>query len=232
MDTTHKLIITMQYHLSLALEPNATFNNFYCANDYTTALLTQIQEQSTALLLIGGSGSGKTHLLQAACHHQQGQWLYLDGYKVHQVDPIILDNLEGQLICVDNLEALCKHKAWQDALFTLLLVNHNRLLCSAASASVHSDRQDLQSRIQAMLTLKLPTLDENQQAQALLHKAQRKGFPLPLTLVQWMQKNLPRDNHYLFAFIDELTEECSRLKKKPSIPFAKILLSQHNQAQT
>lgn len=215
----------MQYNFTLNLEPDATFNNFFCASHYEKALLDKVMHRHTPILLIGEQGSGKTHLLQAACHHKANQWLYLDGKKVDNISPSLLENLQGQLICLDNLEYICQQKAWQDVLFKLVLDNQNSLLFSASSAFVISERKDLQSRIQAMLTLKLPGLDEKNQAKAILHKSKRRGFPLEIHLIQWLQKQLPRDNGSLFSFINHLETESSRQKKKPSIHLAKTLLS-------
>lgn len=218
----------MQYNLTLNLEPNATFSNFFCATAYEKALLNKVMKQQSPILLIGEDGTGKTHLLQAACHQKINQWLYLDGKKNQEIHPSILENLQHQLICIDNIDWFCQHKAWQDAIFKLIIDNHNQLLCSAASAVVVSARKDLESRIQAMLTLKLPRLDEKNQAKALLFKSKRKGFALNLHLIQWCQKQLPRDNDSLFTFIDRLETESSRLKKKPSIHLAKTLLESYD----
>ena len=214
----------MQYQLPISLQPHATFDNYYCNSAYTEALINQLQQKTTPIIITGTQGSGKTHLLQAACHHQKNNWLFLDCNKLEETVPTLIENLEGQLLCFDNIEQLFQKKKWEDALFKLFLLNHNQFLCSSSSSAITTHRKDLQSRIQAMLTLTLPTLSEQDQFDALQQKTIKKGLLFPTKLIVWMQKNLPRDNTFLFSFIDELEKESLRSHKKPSIQLAKALV--------
>lgn len=213
----------MQYQLPISLQPHATFDNYYCNSGYTEALINQLQQKTVPTIITGRQGSGKTHLLQAACHHHKNNWLFLDCNKLENTEPTLIENLEGQLLCLDNIEQLFQQRKWEDALFKLFLLNHNQFLCSSNSSSINTYRKDLQSRFQAMLTLTLPTLSEQDQFNALQQKIIKKGLNFPNSLILWMQKNLPRDNTFLFNFIDEIEKESLRSLKKPCVPLAKNL---------
>ena len=214
-----------QLHLPITLEPHATFTRYYCATPYSASLIKHLENISAQqpIVLCGPQGAGKTHLLQAACHAQKQQWLFFDGTQIERTDPSLLENLENQLVCIDNVEHLMKNASWENALFTLIIHHQNRLLFSTRRAPINAKRQDLGSRFQAMLTLKLPPLTEQEQLKAIQHKASAKGLVLNETLVNWMQKNLDRDNHHLFQLIDTLEKETLRTHKKPSIPLLKTL---------
>lgn len=213
-----------QIPLPITLEPHATFNSYYCADAYSASLIKHLENIHTQqpIILSGPSGVGKTHLLQAACQQQQ-QWLYLDATQRETAEPTLLENLDNQLVCIDNVDHLLRNNAWEKALFKLILNHQNRLLFSSSASLLNAKRADLSSRFQEMLTLKLPVLDEKEQCQALLHRAQTKGLKLNTTLIHWMQKNLERDNHFLFRLIEKLEKETLSIHKKPSLALIKSL---------
>jgi DnaA family protein len=214
-----------QLHLPITLEPYATFTSYYCATPYSASLIKHLEKISIQqpIILCGPNGAGKTHLLQAACHAHKQQWLFLDGTQIEKVDPSLLENLENQLVCIDNVDHLMNHTPWENALFKLIINHRSQLLFSTKHSPIDAKRQDLSSRFQAMLTLKLPILNEQEQQQAIQHKASAKGLDLNETLINWMQKNLERDNHNLFQLIDKLEKETLRTHRKPSIALLKTL---------
>ena len=108
-----------QLHLPISLEPNATFNNFYCSNNYTATMVHQLMDTEKPIVLCGKSGSGKTHLLHAICHQTPLRWLYLDCNNHKLTSPDILDNMEEKCVCLDNIHALAHVKKWEDGLFKL-----------------------------------------------------------------------------------------------------------------
>ena len=217
-----------QLTLTIALEQNNTYKNFYCHSPYMNKLIQQIRNEHTQVIIITGEKStGKTHLLQAACHQTSRRWLYLNCETLDKSNPKILDDLRNQLICIDNIELMKGKKNWESALFKLLLTDINQLRISSQLPSIQLERADLNSRLQSLLTLKVVKLTEQSQEQALMLRSHNKGMPLSKELIKWMQKNLPRDNKFLFNFIDSLDNESLKNKVKPSIPLAKKLLETH-----
>lgn len=208
-----------QLHLPLSLEPNATFSNYYCHSSYMRTVLEKLTHTQQSILLSGADGSGKTHLLQAICHHHKTPWIYIDCNTHQKTNLSILENMENQLICLDNINAVASIKKWEECLFKLM-ISDQRLIVSS-QPQVHFTRKDLQSRITALDTYDLTNLDEAGQHQALQHRAQSKGLPLPNAVIHWMQRHLPRNNTFLFNFIDQLETESLRQQKKGSIQLAK-----------
>lgn len=220
-----------QLTLPITLEKHLTYDSFYCQNTYMHGLLQQLKHtESKAINLIGESGTGKTHLLQAACHQSQRCWLYLNCHHLANSHASILENLENQLICLDNIEYIKGKKEWETACYKLLLSNSNRLLISSQVAHIQLARADLESRIQSFTTFKTVRLTEETQQYALLLRAKKMGMTLSVDLTRWMQKNLPRDNHSLFKFIEELGNNSILEQKKPSILLAKKTLEQFKYA--
>lgn len=211
-----------QLTLSISLEQHNTYNNFYCHNSYMNELIQQVQnEQTQIVVLTGEESTGKTHLLQAACHQTNRRWLYLNCETLEKSNPKILEDLKNQLICIDNIELMKGKKDWENALFKLLLIDKNQIRISSLLPNIQLERADLNSRLQSSLTLKVIKLTEQSQEQALIFRSHNKGMPLSKELVKWMQKNLPRDNKFLFNFIDSLDTESLKNKIKPSISLAK-----------
>ena len=209
-----------QLHLPISLEPNATYNNYFCATPYATKLVNQLRSLTAPIIISGEKGTGKTHLLQASCHHTKRNWFYLNCANIASTCPSILENLDSHLVCIDNVEFLNKNKKWEEALFKLLL-SSSQLILSTSSAQIPLHRADVTSRLSAIMTFKLPNLNDQEQHKALQHRAQKKGIPIAPEVFTWMQKNLPRNNQCLFDFIDTLEIESSREKRKPSIMLAK-----------
>ena len=222
-----------QLTLPISLEQNNTYKNFYCHSPYMNELIQQVKNEETqVIILTGESSTGKTHLLQAACHQTNRRWLYLNCETLDRSNPKILEDLKNQLICIDNIELMKGKKNWEDALFKLLLSNTNQLRISSQLPSIQLEREDLNSRLQSLLTLKVIKLTEQSQEQALMFRSHNKGIPLSKELIQWMQKNLPRDNKFLFNFIDSLDTESLKSKIKPSIALAKKLLETNLPSQS
>ena len=209
-----------QYLLPISLSPNATFGNYSAKTPLARNMLEQLAQPKGAMILHGPTGSGKTHLLHAACRATETNWLYLNCAQLDQTQPSILEDLQSELICIDNIEKLAKKPAWEDAIFVLLL-NHPPLIISSTLLPVPFMREDVRSRLSQMTSYKLHEMSEEEQFHALEQRSINKGFPVSHELIQWMQTHLPRNNHCLFDFIDQLETESLRNKKKPSIHLAR-----------
>ena len=136
------------------------------------------------LWIWGRPGTGKTHLLQAACAavaESGGSASYVD---LAAALPGWLEGGENlDLVCLDGLEAVAADANWNEALFrlhTLMQDGAARLYVTSTSppASVEWRLPDLRSRLLAGSVHQLQELDEADQAEALRLRADRRGLEL------------------------------------------------------
>jgi DnaA family protein len=169
--------------------------------------------------LWGESGSGKSHLLQAAMRQARGQ-----GREAQYACAAIPG--EVQAAAVDDVEAL--GEAGQIALFELY--NRQResggiLLVSGTAAPAHLRvRDDLRTRLGWGLVYQVHSLNDAEKAQALENHAQARGFELPREVVQYLLRHGRRDLPSLLAVLDALDAHCLRLKRSPSVPLLKEVM--------
>ncbi len=184
------------------------------------------------LYLFGPPGTGKTHLLQAACRAARetglaSAYLPLD----HPgLDPGILEELESlDRIALDALEAIAGIPAWEQALFHLFnrLRQANRGLLVATrrpTAELDMLLPDLVSRLAWGPAYRLKTLDEAGCADLLRQEAQGRGLPLGEEAIAYLLKRCPRDPGHLLALLGELDKASLAHKRRPTLPLIRDLL--------
>ncbi|MFN2310099.1 MAG: DnaA ATPase domain-containing protein, partial [Gammaproteobacteria bacterium] len=145
-----------QLALALRLPATSQFDN-YVAGPNPEALAAVRQLAQTAvpgmLFLTGAAGTGKTHLLQAACRAAEAPGAYVPLKALAGHEPAVLEGLEQYpLVAIDDVQAIAGQTAWEEALFHL----YNRLrdaggrLLSAASLAPEQlalHLPDLRSRL-------------------------------------------------------------------------------------
>lgn len=218
-----------QLPLDLKLEPGATFESYYPgSNAGVVEELRSSLDPCNWLYLWGGESSGKTHLLNAACHAagERGQAACLlplsrsDGF-----DPGLLENLHGlALICVDDVQAIAGSRVWEEALFHML--NHARrdgagVILSADSGAAGLDLAlpDLRSRLGWGTVLKLRPLDDEEKVQALQLRARSRGLDLPRESAWYLMRRVARDTRTLMALLEHLDTASLQAKRKLTVPF-------------
>ncbi len=99
-----------QYPLNIGLDTGTGFDNFVPGAN--TQILIELRRASAGegepfVYLWGGTGTGKSHLLQAACRRadEQGRRAaYLPLAMVTELAPAVLDGLEQMdLVCLDDI---------------------------------------------------------------------------------------------------------------------------------
>jgi DnaA family protein len=225
-----------QIPLRLQLRPSALFSNFIVS--YQQELIDQLKlmasgSQPAQLYCWGSVGSGKTHLLQACCRHADElarTAAYLPLQDSLELPPELLQGWEHyQLVCVDDIDAVAGHAAWEEALFHL----YNRLreqgghwLASAAVAPARLTiaLPDLVSRLSAGPVYQLQTLDDEQSLAAMRLRARQRGFELPEETGRYLLRRLPRDLPALMTLLERLDTASLAAQRKLTVPFVKSVL--------
>lgn len=230
-----------QLSLSVSLNDDATFENFYApvesANAEVVAVLRQ-QVEGTGenfVFLWGRSGSGLTHLLQAGCHHAQSlglniQYLPLSDLAGYAPTELFADLGHLDYLCIDQLTAVAGKPDWELALFNLYnnLRESGKCLLVAAELSPRElplQLEDLRSRLQWGLTYQVQLLNDEEKQQALQRRARARGLELNDEVAQYILQRLPRDMNEIFCQLNRLDHASLAEQRKLTLPFVKKVLN-------
>ncbi|MFN6969669.1 MAG: DnaA inactivator Hda [Rheinheimera sp.] len=228
-----------QYTLAVTLPDDETLQSFYGAKDSPAVQFIeqflQPGEHKLPLYLFGASGSGKSHLLYAACVQAQeqgltSQLLALDDFR--QYSPRLFDGLEQlDLVCLDNIQAIAGDSHWQVALFDLynrMVEQGKRLLIVADEAPLQLGitLPDLVSRLQACTIFQLRLLSDDDKQKLLQQKARLRGIELPDEVARFLLNRQQREIRALVAILDKLDKASIVHQRKLTIPFVKDVLAQ------
>lgn len=185
------------------------------------------------LYLWGPEGSGKSHLLLAACRlagEQGRRTAYLPLGRHAEWQPALLEGLEGlDLVAVDEVGAVAGESAWEQALFHLFnrLRDGGRSLLLAGAAppaALPLRLEDLKTRLGWGLVLQLRVLDDDAKRAALMLRAHCRGFDLPGEVAAYLLQRCPRDLHSLFGLLDRLDRASLAAQRRITVPFVRALL--------
>jgi DnaA-homolog protein len=197
------------------------------------ALTTWNAQRNPVIWLWGAPGTGKSHLLQAACALEGGRGAASAFFPLHERAQFGSDALSGceqlPLVCLDDVDQVAGDLAWNRALFVLhngLLEQHGRLLLSAsdAPAGLAWALPDLASRMAGALVIQLRALDEMGQVQVLRLRARRRGLDLPDEVAQYLLRRVPRDLRTLCNLLDTLDTASLASQRRLTVPFIRQIL--------
>jgi DnaA family protein len=224
-----------QLPLRVRLRDGARFESFVPgANVEACSLLREARAGAPRVVwLWGRAGSGKTHLLQAACA-AAGERGELAAY----VDlstapgPAMLEGCESlTTVCLDSLDAVAAQPDWNAGLFrlhTLLQDGPGRLIVASRMppAGLAFTLPDLRSRLLAASVHQLVELDDAGQCEALRLRAAARGLELSPEAALYLVHRLPRDMHSLFDVLDRLDQASLVAQRKLTIPFLRAQLEE------
>jgi len=223
-----------QLPLRLRFPPEQRFDTFV-GTDHAGALMAALAAGSgpSAVYVSGPVGSGKTHLLLAACAHAQAlgrDALYLPLAAATGNLPRALDGLhQADLVALDGLDAVIGQRADELALFDL----HNRLLdagkavcysATAAPAAWPALLPDLRSRLNHCTRLTLTVLDDAGRADVLRRRAARRGLHLEPAVIDWLLRRHTRNLGELTALLERLDHAALAEQRRITIPFLRRCL--------
>jgi len=221
--------MAVQLPLGITLADTATFDNFY-PGDNAAALHSVREGTEPFVYLWGGAGSGRTHLLQAACQAAAAAGqpaVYLPLGDRAELSPEMLDGLETmRVVCLDDVDAVAGIEAWELGLFHLynrLRECDTRLLASAAGApgALALRLPDLASRLAWGPVFQLHALSDTDKLAALQLRARQRGLELPDEVGEYLLRRCPRDTHSLFALLDSLDKAALAAQRRLTIPFVR-----------
>ncbi len=217
-----------QLPLAVRLNDSATFDNFFAMGN-ENALHDLITRVHPFTYLWGVPGTGKTHLLQAACHAVGSGSAYLP-LGEEGIIPEMLEGMEQlSLLCLDNVETIGGDVAWETALFHLynrLRDRGHQLIVAASMSPVALPLQlaDLKSRLSWGSSYQLTELSDTDKVLAMQERTRRRGMDLPTEVAEYLLKRYPRDMVSLFELIERLDEGSLVAQRKITIPFVRQLL--------
>lgn len=230
-----------QLNLAVSLADDTLFDNFLSApqspRQHALATLKELfnveytSNTKGNILLWGSSGSGLTHLLQAACHEalasgQSIQYLPLETMANYPAQEVLQGLEVCQFVCLDNLQAVAGLPDWEEELFHLLnevSAAGGRLLISACAAprSLSIQLADLESRLAASTVFQLPAYCEEEKAAIVLFRAARLGLTMSEEALGFLMNRAPRDLHSLIDHLHRLDSFALQYKSKATIPLMK-----------
>jgi DnaA family protein len=232
--------IPQQQVLDFGLAPSRTLEQFLPgANAVAAGLVAQQAEGrgEPQLYLWGGKGSGKTHLLQAACQ-RAGEHGLTAAYiaLLDAPHPGVLEGLERLgLVALDDVQAVAGQAVWEEALFDLI----NRLREHAVPLLLAADQPpsalpvalpDLASRLGWGPILRLEELDDAAKLELLRRRAGERGLILPDEVGRYLLERLPRDLSSLLAGLERLDRASMERQRKLSLALAREVLGEGRRA--
>jgi DnaA-homolog protein len=221
-----------QLALGVRLRADAVFESFWPGQN--GELLAALKAPGTLpLWLWGADGSGKTHLLQAACAAAGETAAYFPLDRALALPPEALAGYErSPVLCIDDADAVAGNLAWEKALFRLFneaAELRTRLIFAAAAPPRQAGwlLDDWRSRAAACVVYQLRELDDEGRIEALRLRAAQRGLQLPYETSEYLLKRLPRDLRSLFDVLDQLDEASLEAQRRLTIPFIRDALEKH-----
>lgn len=224
--------LTLRIHFS----ETASFANFVPGpnhNIITTMQSFLEQPQGNSLYLWGDSGTGKSHLLQAACQYttERGKVpVYLPLSQLKQLDTEVLDGLDTlDLVCVDDVHSIAGITRWEEALFCLF----NKLrdadvpqLISGTCipADLTLTLPDLASRLSWGGVYHVQALSDEDKIEAVHIHAQALGLTLSKDIIIYLIQHYPRNMGSLVEGLQKLDYASLATHRKVTLPFVRHVL--------
>ena len=177
--------------------------------------------ETRPVYLWGGSGSGRSHLLQAVA--AQSGCLAVKGSEV----PGDFLPPDASLVVIDDVEQLSPDA--QIALFRCFndqRPRRLRLLLSGTTAPLHlPSREDLRTRIGQALIYEVKPLTDSEKASALLYHAAQRGMKVDDHIIDYLLRHGRRDLPSLMAVLDALDQQSLEQKRPVTLPLLREILN-------
>jgi DnaA family protein len=192
------------------------------------------EESPSAVYVAGPKGSGRTHLLIAACASaneagRSAQYLPLAS-RLDDDPPRAIRAFGGSaVLAIDDADAIAGDAAAEHALFDL----YNRCRAEGATllfaARVPPSQAgfglpDLVSRLSSCAQVALKPLTEVERRELLRERAQARGIELDDAVVDWLFAREKRDIASLVGVLDRIDSASLAAQRRVTVPFLRKLL--------
>lgn len=233
---------TSQLPLALRWPRRQRFEHFHAGDNAATVDSVRraaAQGGQAWSFVVGPHGSGKTHILVAAC-----QVAVECGWRVQYLPLATLadgataalrGSVGSQFVALDDIEVIAGDRAAEHALFDFYNRAHaeNMTLVFASSltpAQLPLTLPDLRSRLGASTLCPLKLLDEAARRKVLHDYALARGIELDEHVLDWLFTRYARDLGALHALLDELDSASLAAKRRITVPFLRDFLRERGAA--
>ncbi|NKC12339.1 MAG: DnaA regulatory inactivator Hda [Gammaproteobacteria bacterium] len=213
----------------------AAFENYIggVSADEVTRLQAFLSDGAGSALLTGAPGTGKTHLLLAACTQEwraERGAVFAPLAELEARGPRVLRGLgDRELVALDDIHAVAGERLWEEALFDIWNRCDERRtrLVMALGAGFMSDftLPDLVSRLVGSERIRLRALPDIYLVEAVNELAHRRGLSLTAGVVHYLLRRVSRDMHSLDSLIADLDRASLAHQRHLTIPFVRDWLA-------
>lgn len=228
--------MSTQLPLALRWPRRQRFEHFH-AGDNAAAVdavrAAAVDASAPWVFMAGPLGSGRTHLLIAACQAaidvgRTAQYLPLAGLRGSRADAI--RGMAGSdVLAIDDIDSVAGEADAEHALFDTF--NRYRaegctLLFAAAGAPVSLDiaLPDLRSRLGSLTQALLKPLGDAERRSVLREQAGARGIELDDVVLDWLFAHHARDLGTLLDLLDTLDRASLAAQRRVTVPFLRNLL--------
>jgi DnaA family protein len=251
--------VSAQLPLTLRWPAQQSFDMFVPGDSGSAlaAVRAAAQGDTPWVFLAGPPGSGKSHLLLAACafasaHRRSAQYLSLAkkgsdsifretvkkpesvGQKMESDPFFTIRDLGGSdLLALDDVHAIAGQRDAEHALFDLYnrcKMEKSTLLFAAVAppAQLGLGLPDLLSRLAGCTQALLKPLDDTARRHAVRQRAQARGLDLDDNVLDWLFAHTARDLGSLSALLERIDRAALAAQRRVTVPFLRRLLSDEN----
>lgn len=225
---------TPQLPLALRTPPDQRFDAFHGQAAARDAVHAAARGDSRDWLYLSGpAGSGKSHLMLAACAEaaalgRRAAYLSLPAF-VGRLGDALAAQEGADLVCLDGLAAIAGDRGEEEALFHF----HNRARAGGAlvvyaaeggPATLGLALPDLVTRLGQCVRVVLEPLDEAGRREVLRQRAARRGLELDDAVLDYLLRRVDRDLASLTALLDRLDRASLAAQRRITIPFLRTQL--------
>lgn len=230
--------MAQQLTLDLLPPPPPSLDNFVAGRNGPALDALRHCAPGRAVYVWGPHGVGRSHLLQAACHHAGGLYYPAAGSASALHALATGDILPGPLVAVDDIHELSADG--QAALFALYNrwreVASTRQAFALVTAGDRAPlalelREDLRTRLGWDLVFRLEQLTDEERARALQSRAADRGLDLAPEVISWLLTHHDRDMSRLSALVDALDRYSLARHRAITLPLLKDLLANNRNSE-
>jgi DnaA family protein len=233
--------MTAQLPLAWRWPRRQRFEHFHAgANAAAVAAVRALANDASApwVYMHGGAGSGRTHLLMAACQaaHAAGRVVQYLPLSTLADKATALRGVPGnELLALDDIGAIAGDRDAEHALFDL----YNRaraegsallFAADAAPSQLQLMLPDLRSRLGACTQFALKPLDDAERRGVLQAQATARGIQLDDSVLDWLFSRYARDLGALLELLDRLDRASLAAQRRITVSFLRDFLRQAGHA--